>query len=243
MFETLLYQPLFNLLIFLYNTIPGENLGLAIIVLTILIKLALFPLSLKSIKSQKLMQDLQPKLEELKEKYKGQKEKLAQETMALYKQQKINPLSSCLPLLIQLPFLIAVYRVFMVGLKSEENFSLLYSFVQNPGTLNHMFLGFMDLSVPFIPLALVTAAVQFWQTKMLMHKKQPKVKTAKDEGMMAMMNKQMLYFMPVMTFIIGVKFPSGLVLYWLVVTLLTGLQQVYFLKKKEKQEGQEVQKV
>lgn len=242
MFETLLYQPLFNLLIFLYNVLPGENLGLAIIVLTILIKLALFPLSIKSIRSQKLMQDLQPKLEELKRKYKDQKEKLAKETMALYKQQKINPLSSCLPLLIQLPFLIAVYKVFMEGLKSEENFSLLYSFVQNPGQLNHIFLGFLDLSKPNIPLALLTAIIQFWQTKMLMHKKQPKIESAKDENMMAIMNKQMLYFMPIMTFIIGMKFPSGLVLYWLVVTLLTGLQQVYFLKKKAGEEGQKAQK-
>ena len=145
-----------------------------------------------------------------------------------------------MPLIIQLPILWAVYRVFRVGLQNggTDSFGLLYNFVENPEFIDPLFLGltFLDLSEVSIPLAIITGLVQFWQAKMLVAKKQPKIEGAKDEGMMATMNKQMLYFMPIMTVIIGASLPSGLILYWLVVTLLTGLQQLYMFKmdKKEK---------
>lgn len=241
LFHEYLYQPLFNLLIFLYNTVAFQDIGIAIIEITILIKLALFPLNWQSIRSQKALQDIQPKLKELREKFKDQKERLGQAMMELYKKEKVNPFSSCLPLLIQLPILWAVYRVFRVGLADGGSGSIevLYSFVENPGFIDPHFLklAFFDLSLVNIPLAVVTGLVQFWQTKMLMSKKQPDVPGAKDEGMMASMNKQMLYFMPVMTVIIGATLPSGLILYWLVVTLLTGLQQVIMFRMKKKEDN------
>src|SRR3989339_1157759 len=126
--HTVLYQPLFNALIFFYNIIPGHSMALAITLLTVLIRVALWPLSAFSLKSQKALQDLQPKIDELKKQYKDDKAELAKATMALYKSQKVNPASSCLPLLIQLPLLIAVYQVFRSGL-TTTNFSELYSFV------------------------------------------------------------------------------------------------------------------
>lgn len=239
LFNTLLTQPLFNLLIFLYDTIPGNDIGVAIIVLTILIKLALYPLSQQSIKGQKALQDLQPKIEELKKRHKGDKEKMAKEMMELYKREKVNPMSSCLPLLIQLPFLIAVFHMFNQGF-GAENLDTLYSFVPNPGSVNPISLGIVDLSKPNIFLALVTGLAQFWQTKMLIHKKQPKVAGAKDEDMMAAVNKQMMYFMPVITVVIGASLPSGLVLYWLLTTVLTALQQKVLFKKKKKDSEVEV---
>ncbi len=233
LFTTILYQPLLNLLVFFYNLIPGHDLGIAIIVLTIIIKLALYPLSRQSIKSQKALQDLQPKMEALKKQYKDDKEKLAKEMMALYKNEKVNPFSSCLPLLIQLPFLIAVFQVFRTGL-DPASLNLLYPFVQNPGQLNPISFGLIDLSKPYIILAVLTGAAQFWQTKMLTTKRPPKAMPgAKDEDMMAMMNKQMLYFMPIMTVVIGVSLPAGLVLYWFLTTLLTVFQQQIMFKKKE----------
>jgi len=235
-FTTILYQPLLNLLIFLYNIVPGHDLGAAIILLTVLIKLVLYPLSRQSIKSQKALQDLQPKVEALKKQYKDDKEKMAKEMMALYKAEKVNPLSSCLPLLIQLPFLFAVYQVFRTGLDSSS-LGLLYPFIQNPGQLNAISFGFLDLTKVNLVLAGLTGLAQFWQTKMLMTKKQPAVTGAKDENMMAMMNKQMLYFMPVFTVIIGASLPAGLVLYWLVMTVLTALQQLLMFKKNKKQEA------
>ncbi|MFA4871715.1 MAG: YidC/Oxa1 family membrane protein insertase [Patescibacteria group bacterium] len=232
LFNTIFYQPILNLLVFFYNIIPGHDIGLAIILITIFIKLILYPFSLKSLQSQKALQELQPKIDEIKIKYKGQKEKLASEMMRLYKEEKVSPFSSCLPLLIQFPFLIAVYQVFMVGL-TNGSLAALYPFIYNPGSITTIAFGFLDLSKPQIVLAVLAAAAQFWQARMLIVKK-PEVKSAgsKDENMMATMNRQMVYFMPIMTIVIGASLPGGLVLYWFVITLLTALQQVVAFKKK-----------
>lgn len=234
LFNTLLTQPLFNALVFLYNVVPGHDLGLAIIILTIIIKVLLYPLASQSIRAQKALQELQPKIDEIKKKYKNDKETLSREMMNLYKQQKVNPLSSCLPLLIQLPFLIAVFHVFNNGLH-QESLTQLYSFIQNPGQLNTTSIGLIDLSKASIGLAGLTGLAQYVQTKMLIHNKQPKVTGAKDEDLMAQMNKQMMYFMPVITVVIGSTLPSGLVLYWFVTTLLTIGQQKLILKNKSKE--------
>ncbi|MDD4607178.1 MAG: YidC/Oxa1 family membrane protein insertase [Patescibacteria group bacterium] len=238
-FNTVLYQPIYNLLIFFYNIVPGHDIGVAIILLTIVIKLILYPLSLKSIKAQKAMKELQPKIQELQKKYKDKKEELARKTMELYKQEKVSPMSGCLPLLLQLPFLIAVYQVFRAGLNSAD-FSLLYPFVQNPGTIETRMFGleFLNLANPIWLFAVVAGLAQFWQTKML-STQQPPVgiadKTgAKDENVAAIMNKQMQYMMPAVTVIIGLSLPGGLTLYWMLSTLLMVAQQYYSFNKKEK---------
>ena len=232
-FTAIFYQPILNLLVFLYNTISFQDLGIAIVLLTILIKLILWPLGQKSIKSQKALQDLQPKIEELKKQYANDKVGLSQATMSLYKESKINPLSSCFPLLIQLPFLFAVYQVFRDGLNNKLD--LVYSFISKPAVINSISLGFLDLGKPNIYLAVFAGVAQFLQAKMMMTK-QPVVKTegSKDESMTAIMNKQMLYFMPAITIFIGISLPGGLTLYWCVITLLTALQQFVVFKGKNK---------
>lgn len=231
-FEVILYQPIFNIFVALYNLIPDA--GIAIILLTLIIKLLLYPLTSKSISAQKSLSELQPKMEEIKKKYKDDQQKMAQETMALYKNNKVNPLGSCLPILIQLPIFIALYWV-LRGALGTDDFSLLYSFVPNPGQLGHVSLGFIDLGVPNIILAILAGVAQFVQVKMMTTRKPPgnAGEGAKDENMMAMMNKQMLYFMPVMTVFIGMQLPSGLALYWLISTLLTALQQLILFRKKD----------
>lgn len=190
-------------------------------------------MSRKSIKAQREMQELQPLMDDIKKKYKDNKEEMAKELMALYKKHKVNPMGSCFPLLIQFPFLIAVFKVFFDGFK-PETLQKLYPFVTNPGVVNPMFLNIMDMSKPFVALAFLVGITQFWQTKMLIHTPQPKVKGAEDESMMANMNKNMMYFMPIITVVIGFKLPSGLLIYWLVTTLLTILQQYIFFKKQHK---------
>lgn len=230
LYNTLLYQPLFNLLVWLYNVIPGHDIGVAIILLTAALRLALSPLSRKSLHAQKALQGLQPKIDALKKQYANDKQKLSQGMMALYQSEKINPFSSCLPLIIQLPFLIAVYHVFQRGLLSN-NFDILYPFVASPGEINPYFLGFFNLAQPQWILALLAGAAQFWQAKMMMVRRPPQDTTghvprgAKDEDFAAIMNKQMLYLMPAMTVFIGLKLPGGLALYWLVTTGLMALQQ------------------
>ncbi|MCX6797635.1 MAG: YidC/Oxa1 family membrane protein insertase [Candidatus Falkowbacteria bacterium] len=238
LFTIIFYQPILSLLIFLYNTVSFHDIGIAIILLTIIIRLILWPLSRKSIKSQRELQELQPKLEELKKKITNREEQ-ARATMALYKEHKINPFSSCLPLLIQLPFLIAVYQVFRDGLGNRLN--LVYPFIYKPEFINTVSFGFLDLAKSNLPLAVLAGLAQFWQGKMMFAKNKKLNKGAdaivvKDESMTTIMNKQMIYMMPVLTIFIGATLPGGLTLYWLVITLLTALQQFIVLKsfKKDK---------
>ncbi|EKD32925.1 MAG: hypothetical protein ACD_76C00114G0002 [uncultured bacterium] len=234
-FKIIFYQPLFNLLIWLYDILPVADIGIAIILVTLIIKLALFPLSAKSIKSQKSMQELQPKIEELKEKYKNDKEKMAKEMMVLYKENKVNPLSSCLPLLIQLPILFALYRVLINGLTDANSFDDLYSFVQNPGAINTMFIGIVDLARASIPLAVLAGAAQFVSVRLMASKRPPKQvrkkEGARDENMLASMNQSMMYFMPIITVVIGSSLPGGLTLYWFATNLFQLLQEIIVLKK------------
>lgn len=229
-FQTLFYQPILNLLVFLYNFFG--DLGIAIIALTIVIKLILLPLSKKSIKYQKATQDLQPKLNELKEKYKGNQQQLSAATMALYKENKINPFSSCLPLLIQFPFLIAIFRVFQDGF-AQNHLDLLYPFIGNPGTINTVSFGILELSTRSIILAVLAGIAQFVQAKMLLTNK-PEIKTneSRDEGMTSIMNKQMTYIMPIITVVIGISFPAGLTFYWFLTTIFTIIQQKIILRDK-----------
>jgi len=236
MFHTILYQPLFNLLIWLYNTIPGHDLGFAIIAISLLIRIVLWPLSRVSLKSQKSLQDLQPKLDALKEQFKDDKEGLAKAMMALYKEEKVNPMSSCLPLIIQLPILWALYRVLQDGM-SMDGLVNLYSFVARPESINLSFLGFINLAEPHIVMAVIAGILQFVQTKMLMAKRPPKKirkeSGARDEDMMAQMNTSMLYFMPVMTVVIGASLPGGLTLYWVIMNVFAIIQQFLTFKKKK----------
>jgi YidC/Oxa1 family membrane protein insertase len=229
LFTIIFYQPILNLLVWLYNVIPGHDIGIAIVLLTIIIRVLLFPLSKKSIESQKALQDMQPKIEEIKKQFPG-KEEQGKAMIKLYQENKINPLSSCLPLLIQLPFLIAVYQVFMAGLKGNS-LNLVYPFISRPESISVISLGFLNLSKPNWVLAVLAGLAQFWQAKMMITKKPPASvagqKAALDESMTAMMNKQMLYFMPAFTVFIGISLPGGLSLYWFVVTLLTALQQLF----------------
>ena len=254
-FSTFIYNPLYNLLIFVYNIVPFHDFGIAIIIVTLLIKLLLVPLSRKQIESQKKMNELQPKIKAIQEKHKDNKEEQSKALMEFYKESKTNPFSGCLPMIVQLVFLIAIYQVFFniskAGLSVDAK--ALYSFVANPGEINKMFIGLIDLSavlnlsqltlasVPHIILILAAAVSQYFQAKMLMAKqavvdKNKKVEP-KDDGkpdFTQMMSKQMLYFGPLLTLFIGVKFPAGLALYWLVSTGFMIAQQYMVEKELEK---------
>lgn len=237
-FKVVLYEPFLNVLVFFYNIIPGHDLGLAIIFLTLFIKLILFPLSRKSIRAQKSLKEIQPQMEEIKKKYADQKEKQAQAMMNLYKENKISPFSSCLPMLIQLPILIAVYQVFRVGL--TDNNLPVYSFISNPGTLDVMAFGFLNLAKASPVLAVITGILQYFQMKILdpnskskeVVKKIDQKTPEKGGNMMSMMGKQMRFMMPALTVFIGFTLPSGLMLYWLVSLLFTIIEQEIVKKKK-----------
>ncbi len=233
-FHVVLYKPIFNLFIELYNIVPGHDVGLVILIITLLIRLILFPLTSSSIKAQQSLQSLQPKLDELKKKHGSDQQALAQATMELYKNNKVNPFASCLPLLLQIPILIALYAVLRAGLASTNVAQTLYSFVRDPGTINPVSLGLFNLLKPNYVLAVAAGLAQYLQARGMSQRMPPKTAGAgsKDEGMMAMMNKQMLYFMPAMTAIIGFSLPGGLSLYWFFGTMLMVLQQYMLARKK-----------
>lgn len=226
--KVVLYQPLYNLLIGLTIIIPGHSVGWAIIILTILIRLVLLIPSSRSIHQQKKVQEIQPKLAELKEQYKDDQKKLTQATLALYKKYQINPVGSCLPLLIQLPVLIILYQVFIRGL-STSSFHNLYPFIQRPESLNTNFFG-LDLNKPNLwVLPILTGISQFYQSWQLQPKN--KNKSVNDDPSQMMM-KQMMYVFPVMTVLITRSLPSALPIYWLVSTLFSIVQQQIILSKK-----------
>jgi YidC/Oxa1 family membrane protein insertase len=239
LFTTLVIQPILNVLVWLYNTVPGNDFGIAIILLTVIVKVVLYPFTMAQIKQQRALQLIQPKVDEIRQRLKDDKEAQAKELMELYKRDKVNPAASCLPLVIQLPIFIGLYRALRDGL-SSQGLNLLYPFVANPGTLNTMLFGVVDLSKPNIVLAVLAGAVQFWQSWQMMRKPSPttpppaEVATsegAQDETMASAMNKQMMYVMPIVTIFIGISLPGGLTLYWLTMSLLTVAQQAFFLKK------------
>ncbi|MBI5134872.1 membrane protein insertase YidC [Candidatus Uhrbacteria bacterium] len=232
-FNAILYQPLFNLLIALTN-FAGGNIGWGIVLITIGIRALLYPLTQQSLLAQRSMQKLQPAIAALKEKHKGDKERFSRELMTLYQHHKVNPFSSCLTVLVQLPILWALYQVLNEGIANQGTSSaLLYSFVSAPTQISSWFLG-VDLSKPSIIIAAIAGVFQYLQARTL---PKPPIGTqpsdgAKDEQMMSIMNKQMMYVFPIVTVIIGMRISSGLTLYWALSTALLYLQQIAVLKKQ-----------
>ena len=236
-FHSFIYQPLYNLLIFIYNVVPGADFGIAIITITIILRFLLVPIYKKQIESQKKLQELQPKIKEIQQKNKSNKENQAKEMMELYKKHKTNPFSGCLPLIVQLIFLIAIYRI-LINISTNGlliDSKQLYSFISNPGTVNHMFISLVDLTKPNIVIAALAAVAQFFQTKMLLAKMPVKEKSDNDDqpDFAQIMNKQMLFLGPGLTLFIGIKFPAGLSLYWFSSTVFMLVQQIYMQKTKD----------
>jgi YidC/Oxa1 family membrane protein insertase len=245
-FNTFLYQPLMNALVLIYQIIPGQDFGIAIILLTIIIRLILYPVSAKGVKSQRAINEIQPEIKSIQEKYKNDKEKQVKEVLEVYKKAKISPFSAFLPLLIQLPVLIALYRVLWKVQTSEMSQSL-YSFVSVPSEIKSMFLGIIDLAgTGFIQeingesvflfgnLVIIAGAViaQFVQMKMISAKKE-KTKKQGPQETAERIQKQMMYFFPFFTFFILLKLPLAIGLYWLASTVFSIIQQHLILKKDE----------
>ncbi len=246
LFHTIVTEPLYNILITVYDIVPPHDFGITIIITTILIKLTMFHLSKKQIESQKKMQELQPKIKKLQQKHKNNKERQTKEMLALYKEHNTTPVSGCLPLVVQLIIFVAFYRILftMKGTEVLVDSARLYAFVPNPEIITPTLLGIIDLNNPSPVLAVLAAAGQYYQMKMMMARRekdapqkptQAKKKDAPDmQDFAETMTKQMLYIAPAMTLFIGFTFPGGLALYWLTSTLFMIAQQ-YHLARTEKQ--------
>lgn len=217
-----IYRPILNLLVGLYNVFPIQDIGIVIILVTIAIRVILAPFMHKSLKGQKALSALQPKMNELRAKHKDNREEQAKAMMDLYREHKVNPFSSCLPVLIQLPILIALYQVFSKALRG--NLDGLYGFVSNPGTLDPKFLGLVDLAHPNIVFALLAGAAQFWQSRMVA---KWSGNSSNQDMTTKALNIQMMYVLPIISVVIAWTLPAGLPLYWIVTTLFAVAQQYY----------------
>jgi len=229
-FNIVLYQPLLNILVLLYLYLPGHDFGIAVIATTLLIRFIFYPLGIKAIKSQKALSEIQPKVKEVQEKYKDNKEQQAKEIMGLYREAKINPFSSFLPLLIQLPVMIALYRVFWQGFRAEQMVKI-YSFMPMVGEINPTFLGLIDLTKPNIIFAFIAGICQFIQVKMTVPKDSKN--KGKKSDFSRVMQKQMQYFFPAFTVFILLRMPAAIGLYWITTTLFTIIQQYFIIRKKK----------
>lgn len=232
-YTEVLFRPLFNLLVGITNVLPTHSVGLAIILVTLVVRLILLPPSLHQVKqtqrNQEKMKTVQGKLEALKTTHKDNKGKQAEETMRIYKEAGINPAAGCLPLLVQLPILLALYRVFLTGM-GAETVHYLYSFIGHPDQLQTVFLG-ISLTAPSLLLGVVAGVAQF----ILMRFATPTPPAAPGANedtaqMMQSMQKNMMYFFPVMTVFIALRLPAALALYWVSSTIFAILQQVAIKK-------------
>jgi len=221
-FNLIFYHPILNLLVYLYETVAIRDFGVAIILVTILLRLVLYPLFHKGAKQQMLMQRIQPHLKKIQEQHKDDKEKQAQAMMELYKEHGVNPFTSILLLIVQIPVMLALYWVVRSGL-APGNLSGLYSFVAQPGTINPIFLGFINLAQPSIILILAAAVAQYFQSRLALYRNpNPGAKLSPAESMA----RQMTFIGPLITVLIFYSLPAAVGLYWLVTSLFSVLQQI-----------------
>lgn len=229
------YIPFYNVLIF-FAWLANGSVGWSIVLLTVLIRLVLLPSSIKAAKSATKMQTLQPKMNEIKEKYKGDQKKQNEEMMRLYKEEGASPFGACLPLLIQLPILLILYRVFTVGLDTSR-YGLLYSFTPRPETLEPIFLG-INLAKPELWILPILAGVLQLILSLMSMPKPVKNKGGKVDPMQSM-TRQMTYLFPIMTVFIGRSIPAALTLYW-VITTLFGIGQQWYVNRNIKSQKSKV---
>jgi YidC/Oxa1 family membrane protein insertase len=227
MFYQIFYRPFFNALVIIYQYIAFHDLGLAIILLTILVRALLYPLFHVSVKNQSMMTALQPKIKALQEEHKENKEKQVQAQMALYKEHGVNPFSGFLILLLQIPIFIGLYYVFSHPF-SGEIFKALYPFVASPGSLNPTFLGLINLSTPSIVLVILAAILQYFQgAQMLPKKSEP----GKEPAMGEAIQRNMVYVGPLVTLSILWRFPAAVALYWITTSAFSLFQQAIVIRR------------
>jgi len=244
MYHTFIFQPLYNGLIGIINLIPWIDVGVAVIIFTVIIKFILFPLSKSALLTQVRMKAIEPEANRIRNEYAKDRQLQAQKTMELYKSKGIKPFSGILLLFIQIPILLALISVFYKLIPTIDTASL-YSFVTAPDITDKLsFLGLTDLTVPSLVLAIITAIVQYLQLKYSPTTQQA-VQQAQQgpqagaAAMAASMTNQMKYFVPILAFvsiywIIPAQFPQAasiIALYWITSSAMTFFQELYIRKK------------
>ncbi|MES2225496.1 MAG: YidC/Oxa1 family membrane protein insertase [Patescibacteria group bacterium] len=228
LFHNILYVPIYNLLIFFTGSIPGGDVGIAVIIVTIIVKLIVMPLSISAAKTQRRMKHVEPQIKAIREKYKDDKQAQAAETMALYKNNGIKPFSSIFAVFLQLPIIIALYMVFRHEHLLTANLSLIYPFITLPASISPYFLGLFATTGHSITLAVVAAASQFLQARLTIPvpERSTSAKPSSSEEFARALALQSRFILPVL---IGVfAYTTGAIaLYFITSSIVAVLQELY----------------
>src|SRR3989344_2355100 len=239
LYHAVFYDPMYNGLIFLVSVVPGGDVGIAIILLTIAVRFLLFPLSLKATRTQFLMRELGPELRRLREELPKNKEELAKRTMALYREHGVNPFSSFLFMLVQIFFIFTLYFVFWRGGLPEVRADLLYSFISLPEAVDMHFLGAIDILNPPVIAGLFLAALagitQFIQGKLSIPPAPPKTGTPSFKDDLARsFNLQMKYAITVIIAVVSYTTTVAVALYFIVSNMVSIGQELYVRRTLKK---------
>jgi YidC/Oxa1 family membrane protein insertase len=238
LFHNLLYAPIYNLLIFFVDVVPSGDVGIAVIIVTVIVKLVISPFSIAAMKTQRRMKLVEPQLKEIREKYKDDKEKQALETLALYKNNGIKPFSSILVTFLQLPVIIALYLVFRHEHLLSPNTALIYHFIPLPTDISPLFLGVFPTTGHVITLAVLAAAAQFLQAYITIPVPE-KPKDAKPGGAEEFARALSIQSRFVLPIIIGViAYTAGALALYFITSSLFSIVQEYYVRHRMRGFGQ-----
>ena len=237
LFTSFIYEPIYNGLALIVTTIPGGDVGIAIVILTVLIKLALFPLSLVAVRTQVVMREIDPELKRIKKQFENNREELARRTMALLKEKKVNPFASIFLILIQIPIILGLYFVFRLeGAGGGFDPAVLYSFVSLPTNASFMFLGLIDLTGRNIFLAVVVAITQFYNARLMMPAAPQGKEGSLQHDLAKSMHLQMRYVLPIIMGLVAYFISAAIALYFLVSNLFQLFQELYVKRTQHHKE-------
>ncbi len=228
LYNEIVYRPLLNGLVFIYALLPIHDLGLSILLLTIIVRILLHPTVVSTIKTQLVMPQVQARLKDIQKKYKDNKEEQARQSMGVYKELGIHPFSFMVPLLIQIPVFLGLFRVFRTGILLKDP-TLLYPFVPKISAFNPLAFGFLNFAERSIPLAVLAGLSQFLQGKY--SPKPPDVKGMASDDMARAMRWQATFMFPIFFTGIALFLPAALSFYWTVANLLAIVQQLWIQKR------------
>lgn len=228
-YHAVFFDPLYNGLVVLFKVLPWADAGIVVILLTVLVRIVIFPLSKKAILTQVKMAEISPELAKIKEKYKDKTEEQARQTLALYKEKGVNPFSGIFVIIIQIPIIFALYQIFLH--LPEVNPAFLYSFVTAPDYINTTFLGILDITAKSFAIAALAAVSTFFQFKISMKGQTPPTGNSFGNNLARSMQTQMKYFFPIIVFFVSYNISGVIALYWLTTNLFSIGQELFVRKK------------
>jgi len=229
LYQTFFFNPLYNTLMLLFQVVPWADAGVIVILLTVLVRFFMYPLSKRAVVTQAKMSEISPQIEEIKKKYKDKPEEQARETLALYREKGVNPFSGILVIIIQIPIIFALYQIFLHF--PEVKAEIVYSFLSAPESINTLFLGLLDVSGKSVPIAVLAAVSTFFQLQISSRYQKAPQGDSFGENLARSMQAQMKYVFPLMVFFISYSISAVIALYWLTTNLFSIAQEVFIRRK------------